>query len=170
MEKSKLNKIIQTINFLEEFAWLLENKKNISLKESSKLLNELIDENLNSNNNFINKQINFSSSNRKNKQILIGCLPELLKNTELFGKTSELLDFAESVLKIKISRSAKRSRNEYIGFIICELSDSNDSELNSFVYAIENIVGNENKLNQIKVAKKQPNFTWNETIKIIGDL
>lgn len=169
MEKNKLNKIVQTINFLEEFAWLLESKKNISLKESSKLLNELIDENL-SPNKFINNQINFSNSNRKNKQTLIGCLPELLQNTDIFGKTSELLDFAESVLKLKVSRSAKRSRNEYIGFIICELSDSNDNELNSFVHAIENIVGNDIKLHQIKVAKKQPNFTWNETIKLIGEL
>ena len=170
MEKNKLNKIIQTINFLEEFSWLLESKKNFSLKESSKLLNELIEENLNKNNKLLNNNLNISDSNRKTKQILIGCLPELLKNTELFGTTSELLDFAESVLNISVSRSAKRSRNEYIGYIICELSNSNDTELNSFVYAIESIVENETKLNQIKVAKKQPNFTWNETIKMIGNL
>ncbi len=173
MEKSKINKIQQTINLLEELSWLLEkNKKTVSFKDSSKFLTELINENsFNQNANYSRHGlIKFGDSSRQNKQILVGCLPELLQNTDLFGSTAELLDFAEAVLNLSISRSSKRSRNEYIGFIVCELTNSKDETTSSFVHAIQEIVGNEKKINMIKAAKKLPNFTWNETIKNIGEL
>lgn len=165
MDKNKKNKINQAINFIEELSWLLDNKKNLSLKDSVILLKELID-NVNSN------QLGLFSDNirRSNKRVLVGILPELLQDEELFKSTSEMLDFAESVLKLKVSRASKRSRNEYIGWIVCELSNLNDSQMISFVDSLEEIAGNEFKLKQIKEAKKQPNFSWNETISKLGKL
>ena len=81
-----------------------------------------------------------------------------------------MLDFAESVLELKVSRASKRSRNEYIGWIVCELSNLSDSQMISFVDSLEKIVGNELKIKQIKEAKKQPNFSWNDTITKLGKL
>jgi hypothetical protein len=40
----------------------------------------------------------------------------------------------------------------------------------SFVDSLEEIAGNDFKLKQIKEAKKQPNFSWNETISKLGRL
>jgi hypothetical protein len=165
MDKNKKNKINQAINFIEELSWLLDNKKNLSLKDSVILLKELID-----NENF--NQLGLFSDNirRSNKRVLVGILPELFQDEELFKSTSEMLDFAESVLKLKVSRASKRSRNEYIGWIVCELSNLNDNQMISFVDSLEEIAGNEFKLKQIKEAKKQPNFSWNETISKLGKL
>ncbi|MDD3939857.1 MAG: hypothetical protein PHF49_04415 [Patescibacteria group bacterium] len=165
MDKNKKNKINQAINFIEELSWLLDNKKNLSLKDSVILLKELID-----NENF--NQLGLFSDNirRSNKRVLVGILPELFQDEELFKSTSEMLDFAESVLKLKVSRASKRSRNEYIGWIVCELSNLNDNQMISFVDSLEVIAGNEFKLKQIKEAKKQPNFSWNETISKLGKL
>lgn len=165
MDKNKKNKINHAINFIEELSWLLDNKKNLSLKDSVILLKELID-NENSN------QLGLFSDNirRSNKRVLVGILPELFQDEELFKSTSEMLDFAESVLKLKVSRASKRSRNEYIGWIVCELSNLNDNQMISFVDSLEEIAGNEFKLKQIKEAKKQPNFSWNETISKLGKL
>jgi len=165
MDKNKKNKINQAINFIEELSWLLDNKKNLSLKDSVILLKELI-------NNENSNQLGLFSDNirRSNKHVLVGILPELFQDEELFKSTSEMLDFAESVLKLKVSRASKRSRNEYIGWIVCELSNLNDNQMISFVDSLEEIAGNEFKLKQIKEAKKQPNFSWNETISKLGKL
>lgn len=165
MEKTKKNKINQAINFVEELSWLLENKKNISLKETVALLKDLLEgESIESVNMFNIK------AKRSNKHALVGVLPELFQDEELFKSTSEMLDFAESVLTIKISRASKRSRNEYIGWIICEVTKLNDSQLHILVEALENIVGNDSKIKQMREAKKQPNFSWNETILKISKL
>jgi hypothetical protein len=165
MDKNKKNKISQAINFIEELSWLLDNKKNLSLKDSVVLLKELFENESNSQPSlFTNK------SSRSNKRVLVGILPELLQDEELFKSTSEMLDFAESVLKLKVSRASKRSRNEYIGWIVCELSNLNDNQMISFVDSLEEIAGNELKIKQIKEAKKQPNFSWNDTITKLGKL
>lgn len=165
MEKIKKNKINQAINFIEELSWLLESKKNISLKDSVSIFKELIEgESSNQLNIFVSK------AKKSRKRTLVGVLPELFQDEELFKSTSEMLDFAENFLNIKISRAAKRSRTEYIGWIVCELSNLNENQMNIFVDALEDIVGNESKIKQIKEAKKQPNFSWNETISKLGKL
>jgi hypothetical protein len=166
MEKSKINKLKQTINLIEELSWLLEGKRDLSLKESSKLLNELIFERTEKGNN----RLNLSDKGKDNRYALVGCLPELFQDVDLFKTTSELLEFAETVLNIRVSRAAKRSRNEYIGYIVCEVTKLQDDQLGPLVESLENIVGDEIKLKQVKAAKMQPNFTWNETIKSIGSL
>lgn len=165
MEKNKRNKINQAINFIEELSWLLDNKKNLPLKDSVVLLKELLEKDSdNQSSLFTNK------SSRSDKRVLVGILPELLQDEELFKSVSEMLDFAESVLELKVSRASKRSRNEYIGWIVCELSNLSDSQMISFVDSLEKIVGNELKIKQIKEAKKQPNFSWNDTITKLGKL
>lgn len=165
MDKNKKNKINQAINFIEELSWLLDNKKNQSLKDSVALLKEFIDSETSNQSGLFSNNVK-----RSKKRVLVGILPELFQDEELFKSTSDMLDFAESVLKLKISRASKRSRNEYIGWIVCELSNLNDSQIVSFVDSLEDIVGNEFKLKQIKEAKKQPNFSWNETISKMSKL
>ena len=69
-----------------------------------------------------------------------------------------------------LSKAAKRSRIEYIGMIVCEVSNSNSSQLNRLVEALERIIGNENQMQAVKKARKEPNFSWNETIAKLGQL
>jgi hypothetical protein len=163
MDKTKKNKINQAINFIEELSWLLE-KKNLSLKDSVDLLRDLVN-----NSEQVNIFVN-TKAKRSNKHTLVGVLPELFQDEELFKSTSELLDFADSVLSIKISRASKRSRNEYIGWIVCEVTKLNENETSSLVGALEEIVSSEVKLKQMKEAKKLPNFSWNDAIKKLSKL
>jgi hypothetical protein len=168
MEKSKKNKLNQAINFIEELSWLIERKKDkeISLKEISNLLRELIETQTNhSSRLFVN-----SKENKSNSHYLVGVLPELFQDEELFKSTEELLDFAETVLQLSVSRASKRSRTEYIGWIICEITKLNDNQLYFLVNALEKIVGSDIKIKQMKEAKKKPNFSWNETILMLSKL
>lgn len=160
MEKNKKMKINDVANFIEELSWLLDKKKNVSLKEVSSYLRELND--YNSSFSKLRKNENNSS------HFLVGILPSLFLDEELFKNRDEILDFAETVLNLTISRSGKRSRIEYIGWIVCEVAKMNDSKLENLVDALENIVGDDFKMKEMKKAKKEPNFSWNDTIIKLG--
>ena len=123
MEKNKKLKINEVANFLEELSWLLEKKRTLPLKEISSYLRDI--ENINE------YPLKLSSKNDDNKhsRFLVGVLPSLFLDEELFKSRDEILDFAETVLYLPISRSSKRSRTEYIGWIVCEVAKMNDSRL-----------------------------------------
>lgn len=157
--KTSKNKIAQIANFLEELSWVLESPNSPSLKDISETLRELKE-----NDNTINVNI----VNNKGRDYLVGILPKLLQNNKLFKSNSEMLDFAEDVLKLTPSRASKRSRIEYIGWIVCEVANSNNSKLNSLYEYLDKIVGDENKIKKIREAKKLPNFSWNEAIRNIS--
>ncbi len=163
LDQNKKKKISQAINLLEELAWILDSKKNIDLKEIPTLLRGLIEKDKNI---IIQK---YASPN-SNKNYLVGILPNLFQDEELFKTNSELLEFAENVLNLKISKEAKRSRVEYIGLIVCEVTKLNDSNLTNLVEALGEITGSTEKLRLIKEAKKQPNFTWNDAIQKLSTI
>ena len=153
-------KINDVANFIEELSWLLDKKKNISLKEVSSYLRDLNDYN----SSFPKLRKNENSHSR----FLVGVLPSLFLDEELFKSRDEILDFAETVLNLSISKASKRSRTEYIGWIVCEVAKMNDTKLENLVEALENIVGDDFKMKEMKKAKKEPNFSWNDTIIKLG--
>lgn len=165
MNKKNKNQLIQAANFIEELSWLMESNKNISLKEISKIIREASDTSR-------NKQITISSKyslKNANNQFLVGVLPTFLQDKELFNGNSEMLDFAESFLNLSPSRAAKRSRIEYIGWIVCEVSNLSNAKLDKLVQSLSKIVGDELKLKKMKEAKKQPNFSWNDAIQKLSN-
>lgn len=163
--KTNKNKILQAANLIEELSWLLEANKGISLKDVSEIIRQQNNSNSSISQNVVSK---YTHSN-PNKQFLVGALPSLLQDNSLFKSNSEMLDFTEEVLNLKPSRAAKRSRNEYIGWIVCEVSNMNDSNLESLVKSLSSIVGDEIKIKRMKAAKKEPNFSWNTTIQSLGE-
>lgn len=163
--KNSKNKLVQAANLIEELSWLLESNKSLSLKEVSELLR---DHSFNDS-SIPSKVVSKYANSNPNKQFLVGALPALLQDNSLFKSNSEMLDFAEDVLNLSPSRAAKRSRIEYIGWIICEVSNLNDKNLESLVYSLSAIVGDENKIKKMKAAKKEPNFSWNTTIQNLGE-
>ena len=137
-------------------------KKGIDLKEIPALLRSLLDSN-----STLPVAEKYASPN-PNKNYLIGILPNFFQDKELFKSRTDLSDFAEKVLKIKVTRVDKRSEYELIGLIICEVNNLNDSDLTSLVEVLFKITGSKEKLKQIKDAKRKANFSWNEAIKTLG--
>ncbi len=164
MNNKDKNNLFQIANFIEELSWLMESNKNLSLKEISRTIRELSDSN--------SKKSNITSKyslKNANNQFLVGVLPTLLQDKELFKGNSEMLDFAESVLNLSPSKAAKRSRIEYIGWIVCEVASLSNSKLEKLVQTLSGIVGDEIKIKKMKEAKKQPNFSWNEAIQKLNN-
>ena len=152
----------QFINFFEELSWLLDANKDVNFKNASKFLREY-------RNSFSH---NTHMSDNESTYALIGVLPSLLKDGELFQSNSQLVQFAEEVLAINIARWEKKSRNEIIGLIICEVEDANKERLDILTQWAANILENKKRVRDMQSkAKTSGNlFSWNEIIQsIIGE-
>lgn len=164
MDKKRIAEINKGIDFFEELLWLMESKKNIKTKDIPMQLRDLLNEN-NNNEELFNYKYTAENSN---KNYLIGVLPRLFKDKDLFPNNLALIDFANQVLKLNLSSDGKRGRNEIIGNIICETDDLSDDNLKLLVKFLVKLAGNEESMNQLKVTSKN-NFSWNEAIqKMVG--
>lgn len=148
--KKKVNDIEGFVNIIEEISWVLDGKS-INLNDVVKQL----------------RQVSSADAPLKNSSSvthLVGILPQLLMDKELFEKNEDLLDFAEQILKLKAKRAGNRSRIESIGWIVCELAKSDDHIRQDLVDALDSLIDNEEKKAQIKKDRKMPNFSWNDAI------
>lgn len=153
----------QFINFFEELSWLIDSNRELNFKNASKFLKH-----------YRNLLAHGASSNDTTSDAysLIGVLPSLLKDTEIFQNNSQLVQFAEEVLALCIPRWEKRSRNEIIGLIICEVEDVNKERLNVLTQWTANILDNKKRVKdmQSKAETSGSLFSWNETIqKLVGN-
>lgn len=147
MSKLTPRELRNIVNLIEEFTWISEKLAKIdklklkSLVDSSE---DLID----------------------NKSYLIGNLPSLLLDRELFGVNKDIYDFAV-LLGIKMNPKSNRSRNEMIGTIVCELQEENSVNIKRVYTIIDSLLGNDVLLNKIKIDKKNSGgeYDWNVVIK-----
>lgn len=154
LENMKVLDTDKFINFLEELCWLLESNRNLNFKKNSELLHML-------RKNMISK----SSNDDGLVYNLIGVLPTLLKDETIFSSNSSLVQFAQEVLSLNMPRWEKRSRNELIGLIICNVEEANRNRLETLAQLTQKLLNNKEK---IKDAIKQENiFSWNDTIQKI---
>lgn len=154
------NKINQIANYLEELSWLFESNKSISFKEISSVIRDLSYDR----NNLAHFNFNNIESEQSGKTFLVGILPKVLQDPELFKSNGDMLDFAEQVLQLKPSRAAKRSRTEYIGWIVCEVSNTESKRLDDLYAHLRLLLSDINTVTKIKQAKKSADFSWNEII------
>jgi len=163
LDNSNKKKVQQAINFIEELSWLVNSKNVPDLKEIPNLIRSVISDNTS---NIARKY----SSKNQNKNSLVGVLPNLFLDLELFKSNGDIADFSLSVLKIEIPRFEKRSRFEIIGLIVCEVFSLEDKELEVLVNAIEELTGDNDKLKKVKAEKQKANFSWNQTIQKLNNL
>lgn len=161
MDKASEKKLSQAINLIEELSWLLDSKS-IKLKDVPNVLR----------NNLISgksSSVSRYNSINPNKNFLIGVLPNLFQDLELFKTNNDLIEFANVVLRISISRAEKRSRYELIGLIVCEVRNLNDHNLNVLVEALDTLTNSEEKLKKFKENRKKANFSWNDAISELNN-
>lgn len=150
-------KLLQSLNFLEELNWLLESRSPNGIKELLSFLQKIV-----KTQDIINEQ------SVSNISALVGCLPNLFLDLDLFKTNSDIAEFAETVLKIKISRFEKKSRFEIIGIVVCEVPKLKENELSSLVIALNELTNNSDELKRVKLNKINNNFSWNETIQYLN--
>lgn len=170
MEKPTSKDLKTLINFIEEFSWVANKYKEI---DSKKLIDFIsYAENI-KNEDFLYNSYNYSNSRLRNnkvfkeKKFLIGSLPALLMDRELFFKNKDLSDFAE-VIGIEVKFPEKRSRDEIIGTIICSIQDEKSankiSDIGDFIYRL---TSDDMVISKIKIEKRimNDNYDWNRIIR-----
>lgn len=104
-------------------------------------------------------------SGNPNKHFLIGVLPRLFQDRQLFPQNEDIADFAAAALKLEMSRAEKRSRYEIIGKVVCETDSLDEAELTLLVQALERLVGDKDKIAVMAEKKRSGSFSWNETLQ-----
>jgi hypothetical protein len=99
-----------------------------------------------------------------NKHFLIGALPRLLLDRNLFPSNDDIVDFANSALRIEM-KVEKRARFEIIGKIVCETDSLDEKQLTDLVRALEKLAGDEATIADMVLRKKSGSFSWNETLQ-----
>jgi hypothetical protein len=122
-------------------------RKNLQMETSNSLISE-----------------NYRSGNQ-NKDFLIGVLPRLFQDKELFPQNEDITEFADAALGLETKRAQKRSRYEIIGKLVVEISNLNDQSFGLLANALENLIDDNDQLALVVKKKKTGEFSWNETIQ-----
>lgn len=154
-------KRIEILGFIEDLCWLLDSKRNMNFSDVAKIVDDMKKE----------EQIHKKENVNQLSEDIIGILPRLLVDTTLFGSNRMLNQFADEILGIEIKNWEKRSRNEMIGVIICEIQGSESKKRGVSLYLLENILEKKEEISKLQKkneAEKNP-FRWNDVIhQIVG--
>lgn len=146
---------------LDDLLWTLQSLKLDSIRDAANALRDDLN-----NSDQLSAVSQGYKSQDPNKHFLIGVLPRLFQDKQLFPLNEDIVDFAATTLGLEMSRSfEKRSRYEIIGKVVCETDRLNEQRLTSLVSALEKLVGNNEKLAQMAEKKRSGSFSWNETIQ-----
>ncbi|TOB02126.1 hypothetical protein CGK13_23925, partial [Vibrio parahaemolyticus] len=110
------------------------------------------------------KAVGEYESKNPNKHFLVGALPALFLDTDLFKRNQDIADFSKTVLGIELTRFSRSSRADVIGRVICATVDLDDEGLNVLVKALAVLAGNKEKTKQILRDRDGNDFNWNAVI------
>lgn len=158
--QSGVEKMQKASMALDDLVWTLQRLNIAQLKDAA----ELVRTSLERDNSQSNVARTYKSGN-PNKHFLIGVLPRLFQDRQLFPQNEDIADFANAALRLEMSRTDKRSRYELIGKVICETDLLDDTELGLLVQALEKLVEDKDKLAQMAEKKRTGSFSWNETLQ-----
>jgi hypothetical protein len=146
--------------FLEELSWVLNSYSNVDFRAIPDFIKH-------GNGNAVAHPKNLETYASKNPNIhfLVGVLPVIFSNDQIFPSNEHIAEFGSSALGLQISRWDKRSRYELIGLIVCETVRLDDSRLTKLVSALQKIAAEDpHAQNLIKSASSQK-VNWNEVIQ-----
>ncbi len=147
---------------LDDLVWTLQKIGINNLKEAAEALRSSLTRDLSA-----SSVARTYKSGNPNKHFLIGVLPRLFQDKDLFPQNDDIADFAGTLLGLEMSRTEKRSRYEIIGKVVCETNLLDDPKLSVVVQALEKLVEDKGKLAQVAEKKRSGSFSWNETLQDI---
>lgn len=159
---SKLDSLKKASLVIEDLMFAMQKIRPEQLKDAISALNWVVMDSMSHGQSAVAKTY---QSTDPNKRFLIGTLPRLLLDRDLFPSNEDITDFAEVALRLEMTRTEKRARHEIIGKIVCETDNLDERQLTDLVRALELIVGNKDRLATMIERKKSGTFSWNETLQ-----
>lgn len=158
--KTTTNQLKKASMALDDLLWALQKVDLAQLRNAAEMIRSSLVRDVSS-----SSVARTYKSDNQNKHFLIGVLPRLFQDKELFPQNDDITDFAATVLKLEMSRTEKRSRYEIIGKVVCETDLLDDAELGLLVTALEKLVGDKDALAHMAERKRAGSFSWNETLQ-----
>lgn len=159
---SKIDSLKKASLAIEDLMFAIQKVRPDQLKDAISALNWVVMDSKSHSQSAVAKTY---QSTDPNKRFLIGTLPRLLLDRDLFPSNEDITDFAEVALRLEMTRTEKRARHEIIGKIVCETDNLDERQLTDLVRALELIVGNKDRLATMIERKKLGTFSWNETLQ-----
>ena len=145
---------------LEDLVFLFKQNRGESFLAVLDVINNLVEETESTSDSVVASY----RSGDPNKHFLIGVLPRLFLDRDIFPSNDDIVEFSNVALKIEI-KAEKRARFEIIGKIVCETDLLDEQQLTDLVRALEKLVGNRETRNSMLEKRKTGSFSWNETIQ-----
>lgn len=164
--KSEMDTAAKTLDLIQELVWAIRSREPRDLAQGISLLRDLTKD-INQDELKFKGRTSLSSKKKYNLQDLVGILPLILADTELFPANKDIAKFAEEAMHISISRWDKRSRYEMIGMLVMESMHAQPKILAEVVSLLNQISNEADSMEKIKKSSQQIGFTWNEAIRTL---
>lgn len=144
--------------FVEELSWLLSSFDDLDYRALSNFATEM---------GPVKTPTPSSARGRRNETIiLLGRLPALFLDEDLFPSNEDIAEFANQALRIDIPRWHKKSKYELIGHVVCNANFLDSVHLNKLVSAVSNLQDSKSgQTRDIVQNQRKLGLSWNEVIQ-----
>lgn len=163
-EKTSRNDAIsakKTLDLLQEMLWAIQSRPTSDIKAGLKYLEDSLSTESTSRNSKKTKD-------REHLLSLVGSMPLILADLELFPSNEHIAKFSSEALGIQISRWEKRSRYEMIGMLVMETINLSESRIRDLSLFLADISIGGKRLASIKKQAHGIGFSWNEAIRSLS--
>lgn len=143
--------------FVEELSWLLTTFEDLDYRALGNFAAESV----------ATKSPSLGGSrNRRNEQTtLLGQLPSLFMDEDLFPGNEDIAEFAKHGLGIEIPRWHKKSKYELIGHVVCNANLLDSRRLKQLVAAVGKLQDSKSQTRSLVQSQRRSGLSWNEVIQ-----
>lgn len=153
------------LRFIEELSWLLSSYEDLDFRALGTLTDQFT----------VAQRATSSLRSRSadrapTTQLLVGILPSLLTDENLFPTNEDIIEFSRVALGITVPRWNKKSKFELIGHIVCSTEQANPIRLQQLVNALGDLMDDKGETRRNLKVQRQSGLSWNEVIqKLIAE-
>lgn len=147
--------------FVEELSWLMTSYEDLDFRALGDLASDLrrIDRAA------LTLHERAGGRRQPAANFLVGVLPKLFTDQKLFPTNEDIVEFAQSILTINLTRWEKKSRYELIGLIVCQTEKATESKIDTLVRALAAMVDVEGVARTNVATQRRAGVSWNEVIQ-----
>lgn len=153
---------LKTLDMLQELVWAIKSRESSELLLGVAHLRQLASSERKKTSA---KAKAAEGDKRESLRALVGAMPLILADSELFPTNEDIAKFALEALQITISRWEKRSRYEMIGMLVMESINASDANLRDVSRLVEKVSDESDSLDEIKQSSRKTGFSWNQAIR-----
>jgi hypothetical protein len=157
-------KVDKALRFVEELSWLMKSYEGADVRVLADVLrreqktlfdSEDVDD--------LNRLVKLDSYSES----LVGILPKIFTNKKWFNSNSDIAEFSQGALGLRIPRWEKISKFEMIGHIVCRVSLQEKRDHSALVKILRNILSDEQKEKSV-IEMRKDQMSWNDIIRKFG--